>query len=757
MSKLYPKSNEDSIKWKVVRILTDEKGWKWDENLYGQQYSSNNKRIADLTCWDKEKNPLIVFEIKDKDKDLKKALSEQAVEWAIECGASIAYATDGSIIKTWHLSQTRRERLEQEFQEKNITDQKERVRIMFENGKPLILNGQEVEEFITEELAYKYQELDSNEYNTTDAKSIERTHEELVKIFASVNDKLRLGEGLGKGLQRFGEFCNLLFLKLVSEQEEKKEREGKKVRIVADYRWSSFRDFKEEKWLDHLKDTIWKHFQGKYGKDIFTPLKIKSPQTLQEIVRKLSPLSLSEIDVDIKGEAFEYFLKAYSKQKNNDLGEYFTPRHIVKYMINIANPQFGEKIYDPFCGTGGMLTESYKHIRKWMEENKESDWDKLQKRTIYGNDINEDSCRVAKMSMILLGDGQTNIHCKNSLNLAENGYNNEFDMIITNMPFGIGTYENTDNPYCYKHETLLEKNTSDSWRKEVKECQECLELLKAKNSENKEKREKLYKYYLKGLNINDLCVQHCFRAIDKNNPSSRIIMIVPQGILSSEKSFKKLREFIYKNSYVKYIISLPRKVFYADAKASILYLTNINPQLNDEEYVKEEKWKKREEQKSIWYYTIENTGYTLNAKREKKEGKNDLGEFLNKFCQIFENKWVLEHGELHKSLLNENFHELKMEEMKKNNYISIPGYYSNNDAYSSRCLLIPLSELVKETDERNTDKSASVWSITNDRGFVPSEENFKERVASKDISDYKLVLPNHFAYSPYRINVGSIN
>jgi type I restriction enzyme M protein len=85
---------------------------------------------------------------------------------------------------------------------------------------------------------------------------------------------------------------------------------------------------------------------------------------LREIIDKLEPLSLSSIDSDIKGDAFEYFLRAYSGQKGNDLGEYFTPRHIVKFMVKIANPQFEEKIYDPFCGTGGMLTESYKHIKK---------------------------------------------------------------------------------------------------------------------------------------------------------------------------------------------------------------------------------------------------------------------------------------------------------------------------------------------------------------------------------------------------------
>jgi hypothetical protein len=134
------------------------------------------------------------------------------------------------------LNKTKREQIEKELDEKNVTDRKERAKIIFENGKPLMLNGQEVEEFITEELAKKYLELDSNEYNDTEIGNVKRTQKELIRVFASVNDKLKLGEGIGKGFQRFGAFCNLLFLKLISEHEEKQESEGKKVRISADYR-----------------------------------------------------------------------------------------------------------------------------------------------------------------------------------------------------------------------------------------------------------------------------------------------------------------------------------------------------------------------------------------------------------------------------------------------------------------------------------------------------------------------------------------
>src|SRR5438270_140106 len=101
---------------------------------------------------------------------------------------------------------------------------------------------------------------------------------------------------------------------------------------------------------------------------------------------------------------------------------------------------------------------------------------KLQNKTVYGVDINEDTCRTAKMNMILMGDGQTNIVRRNSLNFLENEYlkkDKKFDVVITNMPFKKGTYENTENPYCYKHKNLLEEH------KEIS-CSECQKKLSTK-------------------------------------------------------------------------------------------------------------------------------------------------------------------------------------------------------------------------------------------------------------------------------------
>ena len=104
--------------------------------------------------------------------------------------------------------------------------------------------------------------------------------------------------------------------------------------------------------------------KNEYGGDVFTPLLIKNPRTVRNIIEKLDPLILSRIDFDLKGEAFEHFLEQTTSTEN-DLGEYFTPRHIVKSIVNIVDPKFGETVYDPFCGTGGFLTESFKHIKDY--------------------------------------------------------------------------------------------------------------------------------------------------------------------------------------------------------------------------------------------------------------------------------------------------------------------------------------------------------------------------------------------------------
>ena len=79
-----------------------------------------------------------------------------------------------------------------------------------------------------------------------------------------------------------------------------------------------------------------KNIEAKYGAQVFTDLQIKKPLTLRKVIEKLDGLKLSTIDTDIKGDAFEYFLQQ-ATATNNDLGEYFTPRHITQSIVNLIN------------------------------------------------------------------------------------------------------------------------------------------------------------------------------------------------------------------------------------------------------------------------------------------------------------------------------------------------------------------------------------------------------------------------------------
>lgn len=219
------------------------------------------------------------------------------------------------------------------------------------------------------------------------------------------------GEGLRAGIERFGEFANILFLKLISESEQIKRESGIPTKFDVACSWDSIKQIPISTRIEYINKTVYDKLNALYDTDIFTPLQIRDASILKEIMDKLDPLMLTDVDSDVKGDAFEYFLKASTSTKN-DLGEYFTPRHIVKTMVRLVNPQIGEKIYDPFCGTGGFLIESFRYIHNNMART-EANMKTLRESTVYGNEITN-TARITKMNMILAGDGHSNIKMLNT-------------------------------------------------------------------------------------------------------------------------------------------------------------------------------------------------------------------------------------------------------------------------------------------------------------------------------------------------------
>jgi len=672
------KLTESDVKLEINQILSSN-NWKLigkNKNVFTEVTTPSFGR-CDYLLKGKSDN-LIVIEVKKKGDDLKLAI-EQAKKYAKELNAPICYATDGNIIKTWH----------NKFKD------------------CLFINGNEVNQFIKEEIAIKF--VDNNHLDILEKKII-KSRKELIKLFSSVNELLRK-TGLQSGAERFSEFSIFLFLKIFSEQEELVENN----RISEHCRWKYFRNKNEKELLHYLNNIVLEEFRNIYDKEIFSFLKIQDHYVLKQIIDKLDQLSLTDIKTDIKGDAFEFFLKVYLINQKKDLGEYFTPRHLVKFLVELANPRFGEKIYDPFCGTGGILIESYKHIKKWTPHVLKNSF-VLEKETIFGQEITHNLCKTAKMNMILAGNISDNIKKKDSWSNPVGG---KYDVVITNMPFGLGSMDIKITSNCQEH-SFRKKNIEEN-------CEKCW-----KNKKEKEFRQQIWNkynnYYLENLNANSLCLEHCFEAIDKAR-NGRIYIIVPESILF-DKKFINLRKFIYNNSYVEYIISLPVGSFspYApNAKSSILCLTNI--------------WQKKE-QKDVWFFEVKNDGYTLDRRRKKKEGENDLDIFFN-FKDSDEEKKI-----------KNGFKKIKINLIKNNDYISIFNVYRNYIFDNTKFKMISIGELVERTKIFNNE-NFPIWSLTREKGFIEQNKRFIERIASENIKNYKLVFPNHFAFDPIRISFNS--
>ncbi len=420
--------------------------------------------------------PIAVIEAKKPSfSDLRAALA-QARDYAARIGAQIVFASNGLTVKSQFLG----------------------------NGLPLFLNGIEVSEFLHLDALRRFHAEDNNEVYTV-PREVVKSREQLIEIFAELNDELRAGEGLRAGIERFTEFANVLFLKLLSEKGDKEI-------------WSELLRLRGDDVLGYLNNVAMDRLRQNYGGEVITQTAIKNPDTLKKIVNTLNPLQLTDIDEDIKGVAFEHFLQRTTSQ--NDLGEYFTPRHIVRFMVRLLNPRYGENVYDPFCGTGGFLTESFRHIGQQSGFTRDA-LHTLNQETVFGGEITT-TARIAKMNMILFGDGHSGVKQQDSLRTQRNGL---YDNVLSNIPFS----------------QTITMNVLDLVGAEAKDADQA-------------------------------CVLRCFKSL---KTGGSMAIVVPEGLLVNRGS-RKFIQYVLQNSRVRMLVRLPRGCFapYTDAKTGILFLTD---------------------------------------------------------------------------------------------------------------------------------------------------------------------------------------
>lgn len=400
----------------------------------------------------------------------------------------------------------------------------------------------------------------------------------------------------------FDEIAKILFVKVWVERELNKKRKRKNLFSV---------DFLEEQIGDNPLDVLFSQTKAAYSTDkIFEDderINLK-PATGIEIVRLLQKYNLSDTSEDIKGVAFERFL---GRTFRGEIGQFFTPRSIVEFMVHMVDPKEGDIVCDPASGSGGflirvfeivreqiladadrqynefkdkiskdkklndekraiLLRDKFKEIQKTLDQrNTDSRMWKLSNRCIYGTDANDRMARTSKMNMIMHGDGHGGVHHHDGFLNVNGIFEGRFDIILTNPPFGanvepsdkITEEEITVTPAATKRYTdeYGELYTQAQERVQAALNKPIASLFSLpKSSEAKIKTEVLF-------------IERC---LDLLKPGGRMGIVLPEGIYNNP-SLAYVREFTEDRAFLKAVVSLPQETFIssgASVKCSLLFL-----------------------------------------------------------------------------------------------------------------------------------------------------------------------------------------
>ncbi len=407
----------------------------------------------------------------------------------------------------------------------------------------------------------------------------------------------------------FDEIAKILFVKVWVERELSKNRRRQNLFSV---------DFLEEQLGDNPLDMLFTQTKEAYSTDkIFEDderINLK-PATGTEIVRKLEKYNLSDTSEDIKGVAFERFL---GRTFRGEIGQFFTPRSIVEFMVHMVNPKEGEIVCDPASGSGGFLIRVFEIVREQIladadrqyneykekilqdkalsEEDKavklRKQYNKIQKtidqrteksrmwklsnRCIYGTDANDRMARTSKMNMIMHGDGHGGVHHHDGFLNVNGIFEGRFDIILTNPPFGANV-EPSDK--ITEQETLVSKDATRRYTEEYKDLYtEAQAKVKAAVNKSIASLFSLPKRSVKKgqtvygkIKTEILFIERC---LDLLKPGGRMGIVLPEGIYNNP-SLAHVREFTEDRAFLKAVVSLPQETFVssgASVKCSLLFL-----------------------------------------------------------------------------------------------------------------------------------------------------------------------------------------
>lgn len=352
----------------------------------------------------------------------------------------------------------------------------------------------------------------------------------LIDVFTRIEDILH--QAAFSPEKRYEIILQLLLAKIFDEHAF--ETRGDQPLEIQDYRsLGTSADMTKKKIADVVKRAVQfysKHLPNKISDSL--PL---SGDTLFEILQILAPTKIIHSKRDVVQTFYMKFAKDLYKW---DMAQYFTPTTVTDFIIEIINPQFGEHIADPACGSADFLVAAFRFARKYNPGFADCVW---------GIDNSPNAVQVAVLNMVLNGDGKTNIIKDDSLENVDK-YKEQYDIIACNPPFGTKIVEK-------RKKVLRQYDLGFEWTVDDKG-----KLVKS---------ETLLTQQETGILFAELCVKEC-------KPGGRIALIVPNGYLGNRSlKYRVVREWLLKNTRVAAIISLPRFTFKssgADVSASVLYL-----------------------------------------------------------------------------------------------------------------------------------------------------------------------------------------
>lgn len=392
--------------------------------------------------------------------------------------------------------------------------------------------------------------------------------------------------GVTNPLTVIEQFTYLLFIKSLDDKQLESEANanllGVKPKIIFDYeqedlRWHNFKEFEANKMYNTVSNKVFpfiKKLNGNSSSSFAKFMKdamfvIPTAQMLEKVVTGIDSLVL---EGDVKGDLYEYLLSKLSTSGTN--GQFRTPRHIIKMMVELVKPTPSDIIIDPACGTSGFLVETSEYLKDNHGDifNSEELKHHYNNTMFHGSDMDSTMLRIGTMNMLLHNVENPQISYRDSLSKLNTDREN-YTLVLANPPF---------------KGSLDAESVAD-------------DLLRISNTKRTE-----------------ILFLALMLRILKNG--GRCAVIVPDGVLfGSTKAHKSIREEIVEKNKLEAVISMPSGVFkpYAGVSTAILIFTKTGIGGTDR----------------VWFYDMQKDGYSLDDKREKID-ESDIDDIIQRYHNI---------------------------------------------------------------------------------------------------------------------------